>query len=505
VIGFGIGRADSNLEGRANVSDKKKRLTTNAGAPVPDNQNSMTSGPRGPLLMQDVWFLEKLAHFDREVIPERRMHAKGSGAFGTFTVKNDITRFTKARIFSEVGKQTELFVRFSTVAGERGAADAERDIRGFAVKFYTEEGNWDLVGNNTPVFFMRDPLKFPDLNHAVKRDPRTNMRSAVNNWDFWTSLPEAIHQITILMSERGIPSSYRHMHGFGSHTFAFINAAGERNWVKFHWVCEQGIKNLTDAEATDLIGRDRESHQRDLYQAIENGDYPRWRLCIQVMPEADAATYGFHPFDLTKVWLHSDYPLIEVGEMVLDRNPDNYFADVEQAAFNPANVVPGIGFSPDKMLQGRLFSYGDAQRYRLGVNHHLIPVNAAKAPFHSYHRDGAMRVDGNYGSTPGYEPNHYGEWEQQPEFADPPLPIDGAADHWDFRADDDDYFTQPRLLFNLMDADQKQALFENTARALGDAPRAVKQRHICNCRKVAEAYGEGVEAALGVEFAEDCD
>ena len=379
------------------MSDSKKRLTTNAGAPVPDNQNSMTAGPRGPLLMQDIWFLEKLAHFDREVIPERRMHAKGSGAFGTFTVKHDITRYTKAKIFSEVGKKTDLFVRFSTVAGERGAADAERDIRGFAVKFYTEEGNWDLVGNNTPVFFMRDPLKFPDLNHAVKRDPRTNMRSAVNNWDFWTSLPEAIHQITILMSERGIPASYRHMHGFGSHTFAFINAEGERNWVKFHWVCEQGIKNLTDAEAAELIGKDRESHQRDLYNAIENGDFPKWRLCIQVMPEADAATYGFHPFDLTKVWLHGDYPLIEVGEMELHTNPDNYFAQVEQAAFNPANVVPGIGFSPDKMLQGRLFSYGDAQRYRLGVNHHLIPVNAARCPFHSYHRDGAMRVDGNYG------------------------------------------------------------------------------------------------------------
>ncbi len=383
------------------MSDSKKRLTTNAGAPVPDNQNSMTAGPRGPLLMQDVWFLEKLAHFDREVIPERRMHAKGSGAFGTFTVKHDITRYTKAKIFSEVGKKTDLFVRFSTVAGERGAADAERDIRGFAVKFYTEEGNWDLVGNNTPVFFMRDPLKFPDLNHAVKRDPRTNLRSAVNNWDFWTSLPEALHQITILMSDRGLPSSYRHMHGFGSHTFAFINAEGERNWVKFHWVCEQGIQNLTDAEAEALIGKDRESHQRDLYQAIENGDFPRWRLCIQVMPEADAATYGFHPFDLTKVWLHGDYPLIEVGEMELHTNPDNYFAQVEQAAFNPANVVPGIGFSPDKMLQGRLFSYGDAQRYRLGVNHHLIPVNAARCPFHSYHRDGAMRVDGNYGSHAG--------------------------------------------------------------------------------------------------------
>ena len=363
------------------MSDSNKKLTTNVGAPVPDNQNTMTAGPRGPVLLQDVWFLEKLANFDREVIPERRMHAKGSGAFGTFTVTNDITRYTKAKVFSEVGKKTDLFVRFSTVAGERGAADAERDIRGFAVKFYTEEGNWDLVGNNTPVFFLRDPLKFPDLNHAVKRDPRTNMRSARNNWDFWTSLPEALHQVTIVMSDRGIPATYRHMHGFGSHTFSMINAAGERHWVKFHWHCQQGIKNLTDAEAEALVGKDRESHQRDLLEAIDKGDFPKWTLQIQVMPEADAAKMPYNPFDLTKVWSHGDYPLIEVGVMELNRNPENYFADVEQAAFNPANVVPGIGFSPDKMLQGRLFSYGDAQRYRLGVNHHLIPVNAARARF----------------------------------------------------------------------------------------------------------------------------
>jgi catalase len=360
--------------------------------------------------MQDVWFLEKLAHFDREVIPERRMHAKGSGAYGTFTVTGDITKYTKASIFAQIGKKTELFVRFSTVAGERGAADAERDIRGFAMKFYTDEGNWDLVGNNTPVFFLRDPLKFPDLNHAVKRDPRTNMRSAKNNWDFWTSLPEALHQVTITMSERGIPASYRHMHGFGSHTFSMINAKGERFWVKFHLVCQQGIKNLTDAEAEAIVAKDRESHQRDLYEAIERKDFPRWKMCIQVMPEADATKMPYNPFDLTKVWYHRDYPLIEVGMLELNRNPENYFAEVEQSAFNPANVVPGIGFSPDKMLQGRLFSYGDAQRYRLGVNHHEIPVNAPRCPYHSYHRDGSMRVDGNYGSTLGYEPNSYGEW-----------------------------------------------------------------------------------------------
>jgi catalase len=476
--------------------NEDKRLTTNFGAPVPDNQNAMTAGPRGPMLLQDVWFLEKLANFDREVIPERRMHAKGSGAFGTFTVTNDIAAYTKAKVFSQVGKKTDLFVRFSTVAGERGAADAERDIRGFAVKMYTEEGNWDLVGNNTPVFFLRDPLKFPDLNHAVKRDPRTNMRSARNNWDFWTSLPEALHQVTIVMSDRGIPASYRHMHGFGSHTFSFINAAGERSWVKFHWRCQQGIKNLTDAEAEALVGRDRESHQRDLYESIENGDYPKWTLCIQVMPEADAAKMPYNPFDLTKVWYHGDYPLLEVGVMELNRNPENYFADVEQAAFNPASVVPGIGFSPDKMLQGRLFSYGDAQRYRLGVNHHLIPVNRARCPVHGYSRDGAMRVDGNYGGTLGYEPNSYGEWQQQPDYAEPPLALEGAADHWDFRADDSDYYTQPGKLFRLMTPAQQQVLFENTARAIGDAPLEVKTRHIGNCAKADPAYGEGVAAAL---------
>ena len=472
-----------------------KHLTTAAGAPVVDNQNTQTAGPRGPVLLQDVWHLEKLAHFDREVIPERRMHAKGSGAFGTFTVTHDITKFTKAKIFSNIGKKTDLFLRFSTVAGERGAADAERDIRGFAIKFYTEEGNWDVVGNNTPVFFLRDPLKFPDLNHAVKRDPKTNLRSADNNWDFWTLLPEALHQVTIVMSDRGIPASYRHMHGFGSHTFSFINAANERFWVKFHFECMQGIKNLSDAEATDLIGRDRESAQRDLFDSIENKDFPRWKLRVQIMPEKEAGSYHLNPFDLTKVWPHKDYPLIDVGILELNRNPENYFADVEQAAFSPANVVPGISFSPDKMLQGRLFSYGDAQRYRLGVNHHQIPVNAPKCPFNSYHRDGAMRVDGNKGATIGYEPNSKGEWQQQPDFSEPPLAIEGAADHWDHRADND-YYTQPGNLFRLMAPEKQKLLFENTARSVGGASKEIQQRHIANCTKADPAYGAGVAAAL---------
>ena len=388
------------------------------------------------------------------------------------------------------------------MASERGAADAERGIRGFALKFYTEEGNWELVGNNTTVFFLRDPLKFPGLNHAVKRDPRTNLRSALNNWDFWTSLPEALHQVTVVMSDRGIPASYRHMHGSGSHTFSLINARNERHWVKFHFRTQQEIKNLTDSKAEAVIGKCRESHQRDLYYSIEKGDFPRWTMFIQIMPEKDAASYRFHPFDLTKVWLKKDYPLIEVGVLELNRNPENYFADVEQAAFNPANVVPGIGFSPDKMLQGRLFTYGDAQRYRLGVNHHQIPVNAPRCPYHSFHRDGSMRVDGNYGSTLGYEPNSYGEWQEQPEFAEPPLALEGAASNWNFREDDDNYYTQPGLLFRLMNSQQQEALFGNTARAMGDAPREIKIRHIGNCLKADPAYGKGMADALGIPLSE---
>ena len=475
-------------------------LTTAAGAPVPDNQNSLTAGPRGPLLAQDLWLNEKLAHFVREVIPERRMHAKGSGAFGTFTVTHDITRYTCAKIFSKVGKQTEMFARFTTVAGERGAADAERDIRGFALKFYTEEGNWDMVGNNTPVFFIRDPLKFPDLNKAVKRDPRTNLRSASHNWDFWTLLPEALHQVTIVMSERGIPASYRHMHGFGSHTYSFWNAQGERFWVKFHFRTQQGIQNLTDEQARELIGKDRESHQRDLYEAIERGDFPKWTMFIQVMPEADADKVPYHPFDLTKVWPKKDYPLIEVGEFELNRNPENFFADVEQSAFAPSNLVPGIGASPDRMLQARLFNYADAQRYRLGVNLHQIPVNAPRCPVHSNHRDGQGRTDGNFGGALHYEPNSFGYWRQQPEHREPPLRINGQAAHYDFREDDADYFSQPRALFEGMNAAQRQALFDNTARAMGDAPEFIKHRHIRNCHACHPAYGAGVAQALGLDL-----
>ncbi|MDE1914955.1 MAG: catalase [Sphingomonadales bacterium] len=484
--------------GQCPVAHGSTKLTTAFGAPVVDNQNSMTAGPRGPLLMQDVWLIEKLANLNREVIPERRMHAKGSGAFGTFTVTKDVTQYTSAKFLSEVGKKTEMFARFTTVAGERGAADAERDIRGFALKFYTEEGNWDMVGNNTPVFFLRDPRKFPDLNKAVKRDPRTNMRSATNNWDFWTLLPEAFHQVTIVMSDRGIPSSYRHMHGFGSHTYSFINDAGERFWVKFHFLTQQGIKNLTDEEAAAVVAGDRESHQRDLYDAIEEGNFPKWTMHIQVMPEEEAETCGFHPFDLTKIWPHGQYPLIEVGEFELNRNAPNFFADVEQSAFAPSNLVPGISVSPDKMLQARLFAYSDAQRYRLGVNYHQIPVNAPRCPVHSNHRDGYGRVDGNYGSTIHYQPNSFHQWEDQPAYREPPMKIDGNADFWNFREDDSDYFSQPRALFQLMTPAQQQVLFENTARAMGDAPDFIKERHIANCLRCDPAYGAGVAKALGL-------
>ncbi|MFB0917551.1 MAG: catalase, partial [Clostridiaceae bacterium] len=424
--------------------------------------------------------------------------------FGTFTVTHDITKYTKASIFSEVGKKTEMFARFSTVAGERGAADAERDIRGFALKFYTEDGNWDLVGNNTPVFFFRDPLKFIDLNHAVKRDPRTNMRSANTNWDFWSSLPEALHQVTILMTERGIPASYRHMHGFSSHAYSFINAENERVWVKFHFRSQQGILNLTDQEAATVVAGDRESHQRDLYTAIENGNFPKWKMYVQIMTEEQADNMVYNPFDLTKIWYKKDFPLIEVGEFELNRNPENYFHDVEQAAFAPSSVVPGISFSPDRMLQGRLFSYTDAQRYRLGVNFHQIPVNSPKAVKtpHSFHRDGSMRVDGNMGSQLHYEPNSYGNWTENKSAALPPEKAKGDVFRYDFREDDHDYYSQPGDLYRALNDDQKEVLYWNIARNMADSTLQIKHRFIDSCYRADENYGKGVAKALGIDINE---
>lgn len=476
------------------------KLTNEVGAPVPENENTMTAGPRGPVVLQDVWLLEKHAHFNREVIPERRMHAKGWGAYGTFVVTGDITGYSKAKIFSEIGKETELFVRFSTVAGERGAADAERDIRGTAWKFYTEEGNWDLVGNNTPTFFIRDAHNFPGLNRAIKRDPYTGMRSAQNNWDFWTLLPESFHQRTITMSDRGIPASFRHMHSFGSHTYSFYNAANERFWCKFHLRTHQGIKNLTDQEAEELCGRDRESHGRDLFEAIQRKDYPKWTMFIQIMTQEQAKTHYENPFDITKVWSQKEFPLIEVGVIELNRWPENFFAEVEQAAFSPAHVVPGIGFSPDRFLQGRLFAYGDAQRYRLGVNHHLIPVNQAKnAAVSDSHRDGTMRVDGNFGRAPAYTPNSYDFWNAQPEVKEPPLDLEGAAYIYDPKDDPtDDNFRAGGKLYRLMTEEKKELLIGNTARHIKPATDNIKYRHAVHCYWADKDYGERVTKAMGL-------
>lgn len=479
---------------------QNRKLTNEVGAPVAENENSLTAGPRGPVMMQDVWLLEKLAHFDREVIPERRMHAKGWGAYGTFTVTHDITKWTKAKVF-EPGKETEVFIRFSTVAGERGAADAERDIRGVACKFYTEDGNWDLVGNNTPVFFIRDVHNFPDLNRAVKRDPGNGLRSAQNNWDFWTLLPETFHQTTITMSDRGIPLTFRHMHFFGSHTFSFYNGKNERVWCKFHFKTQQGIQNLTDKEAAVLVSQDRESHGRDLYESIVKGDYPRWTMYVQIMTEEQAERHYENPFDITKIWKHKEYPLHEVGVLELNRNPENYFAEVEQAAFSPAHVVPGIGFSPDKLLQGRLFVYGDAQRYRLGVNHNHIPVNQPKVEINDYHRDGAMRVDGNYGSRPAYSPNSMGEWSPQPEVMEPPLDVDGAMYAYDPKDDmTDDNFRAAGDLYRLMTEEQKDLLIENTARNIGPVTKGIQYRHAVHCYWADIDYGRRMSKALKLSW-----
>ncbi len=479
------------------MSDKRPPLTTNAGIPVADNQNSLTAGPRGPVLVQDFHLFEKHAHFNRERIPERVVHAKGSAAFGTFTVTKDITRWSKASMFSRIGKQTEVVLRFSTVAGERGAADAERDVRGWALKFYTDEGNWDLVGNNTPVFFVRDPLKFPDFIRTQKRDPRTNMREPTAMWDFWSLSPESLHQVTILFSDRGIPKSYRHMHGFGSHAYSFFNAKNERVWVKFHFKTQQGIETLTNEEAAKRIGADRETHQRDLYEAIERKEFPRWTLYVQIMPESDAERTPYNPFDLTKVWPHKDYPLIEVGVLELNRNPENYHAEVEQATFSPANVVPGIGHSPDKMLQFRIFSYADAHRYRVGVNADMLPVNRPRCPVHNYHRDGQMRFDDNGKGTVNYEPNSFGGPIEDPRFREPPLKIAGDADHYDHRAGNDDY-TQAGNLFRLMSEKQKAALMDNIAGAMAGVPEHIVQRQLGHFTKADPAYGEGVAMRLGV-------
>lgn len=481
------------------MTDKRQRMTTAAGVPVADNQNSLTAGPRGPVLMADYQLMEKMAHFNRERVPERVVHAKGAGAYGKFTVTGDISKYSCAKIFSKVGNSCETFARFSTVAGELGSADTARDPRGFAVKFYTEEGNWDMVGNNTPVFFVRDPLKFSDFIHSQKRDPRTGMRDATMQWDFWSLSPESLHQVTTLFSDRGIPATLRNMNGYSSHTYSLWNEAGERYWVKWHFKTMQGIKCLTSDEATRIAGEDLDFHRRDLFTAIEKGEFPKWRVMAQIMPEQDADTYAINPFDLTKVWPHKDYPLVEVGVMELNRNPKNYFAEVEQAAFEPGNLPPGMGASPDKMLQARLLSYPDAHRYRIGVNYAALPVNKPRCPVHHYHRDGQTRFDGNFGSAPNYEPNSFGGPVEDARSKEPPLKISGDADRYDHRAGNDDY-TQAGNLYRLMNADQKAQLIGNLVGALKPVPREIQVRQIRHFYQADPAYGEGVARGLGIDI-----
>jgi Catalase len=475
----------------------KPTMTTTAGAPIPDNQNSLTAGERGPVLLQDYQLIEKLAHQNRERIPERVVHAKGWGAYGTLKITGDISKYTKAKVL-QPGAETPLLIRFSTVAGELGAADAERDVRGFAIKFYTPEGNWDLVGNNTPVFFVRDPLKFPDFIHTQKRHPRTNLRSATAMWDFWSLSPESLHQVTILFSDRGIPVAPMFMNGYGSHTYSFWNDAGERYWVKFHFKTQQGHKFYTNEEAEQVIGKSRESYQEALFHAIERGEYPKWTVQVQIMPELDAEKTPYNPFDLTKVWPHADYPPITIGEIELNRNPDNYFAEIEQAAFSPSNIVPGIGYSPDKMLQARIFSYADAHRYRLGTHYESIPVNQPRCPVHHYHRDGQMNVYGGIrtGNPDAfYEPNSFNGPVENPVAKEPPLRISGDADRYNHRIGNDDY-SQPRALFLLFDDGQRERLFKNIAAAMKGVPGFIIERQLGHFKLVHPEYEAGVRRAL---------
>ncbi len=476
---------------------KHPTLTSADGCPIAEQQ-ALTAGPRGPLLLQDVQLLEQMQRFNRERIPERVVHAKGSAAYGTFTVTGDITKHTKAAFLGKVGRKTECFLRFSTVAGERGAADAERDVRGFALKFYTDEGNWDMVGNNTPVFFVRDPYKFQMFIHTQKRDPKTNLRDMDMQWDFWSLCPESLHQVTILFSDRGIPASYRHMHGFGSHTYSLINAAGERVWCKFHFKSMQGVRNWMDDEAAEVIAADRESHQRDLFDAIEKGDFPRWRFCVQIMTQKQADEFRWNPFDLTKVWPHAEFPLIEVGVLELNRNPENYHAEVEQSSFSPSALVPGIGPSPDKMLQARLMSYADAHLHRVGPNYHQLPVNKPRCPVMNYQRDGAMADAKDYGGKPNYWPNsREGAPMPNPAYKDPAWSLgQTVVDRFDSTVDHDDY-TQPGDLYRLFDEGERDRLTTRIAGVLGQARAEVQMRQLCHFFRADEDYGRRVAQKLG--------
>ena len=482
----------------AGATQTSPQLTTNQGRPIGDNQNSVTAGRRGPITLDDFQLLEKMTQFNRERIPERVVHAKGSGAHGKFEVTHDITRYTKAALFSKIGNTCPTFARFSTVGGEKGSADTARDPRGFAVKFYTEEGNWDMVGNNTPVFFVRDPIKFGDFIHTQKREPGSNLKSATMMWDFWSLSPESLHQVTILFSDRGIPDGYRHMNGYSSHTFSLINAADELFYCKWHFKTNQGIKNLDPQTAEQLAGSDPDYSQRDLLHAIEQGDFPSWNVQIQIMPEAEIDKPDFNPFDLTKTWPHADYPMIDVGTFTLDRKPSNYHAEVEQAAFNPSNVVPGMGYSPDKMLQGRLLSYPDAHRYRIGTNYDLLPINAPKCPYATYNRDGSMRFDLNGGDTPNYEPNSFGGPKENPRFLERPYQTTATSEkvgRYDHREGNDDY-TQAGNLWRLFPESEKRNTAQAIAGSLGQVPNRIQTLQLSHFEKADPQFAAYIREAL---------
>ncbi|MET3114159.1 catalase [Pedobacter sp. CG_S7] len=484
-----------------------RKLTTASGRPYAEHENTQSVGSRGPLLLQDFVLHEKMAHFNRERIPERVVHAKGTGAYGTFKVTHDITKYTKAKIFSKIGNACKVFLRFSTVGGEKGSADSERDPRGFAIKFYTEDGNWDLVGNNTPVFFVKDPKKFSDFIHTQKRDPRTNLKSANMMWDFWSLNPESLHQVMILMTDRGTPYSYRHMDGFGSHTYSFIDHENQRVWVKFHFKTQQGIKNMTGPEANEMRNADMDHSQRDLVEAIDRGEFPKWTLKIQVMTEEEAKTFRWNPFDLTKIWPQGEFPLIEVGELELNQIPNNYFAQVEQAAFAPSNLIDGVGFSPDKMLQGRILSYADAQRHRLGVNFQQIPVNACPFMVNNYHRDGQMRVDDNGNSDPNYFPNSYGDVLPDPSYKEPAWELESNVADWYDRNEgpgDNDHYTQAGDLYRkALSPEDRIHLVNNIVGAMSgiNGPKRLQiiNLQLCHFFRADIQLGMSVAKGLGVD------
>jgi len=484
------------------MNEDKKEYTTGFGAPVDDDQNSKTAGTDGPILMQDTHLLEKLGHFDRERIPERVVHAKGAGAHGYFEVTADVTKYTRAKFLSEIGKRTDVFARFSTVGGEKGSADAERDPRGFALKFYTEEGNYDMTGNNTPVFFIRDPLKFPDFIHTQKRHPGTNLKNADMFWDFLSLTPESIHQVTVLFSDRGTPRTFRHMNGYSSHTFKWYNEKGEYYWVQYHFKTEQGIQNFTRDEATEMKGKDPDHATRDLYEAIERKEYPSWRLEMQIMPAEDAAKYRFNPFDITKVWFHADYPPITIGRLVLNKNPQNYFAEVEQAAFSPANFVPGIAASPDKLLQGRLFSYHDTHIHRLGVNYPMIPINRPKNAVNYYQRDGSMNVSENGSDLPNYYPNSFGGPEPQADAAEPSFEVSGQAARQPYTHANDDFFQAGELYRRVMTDMDRDHLIGNITTHLCNAQKRIQLRQSAIFYKADTEYGQRIAEGLGLDMKE---